>query len=170
MILLVAAEHDVSPVLRVFSSARDPHVRRASAVCTIPAAERRIGFPVREAASTKRGCALRAGEAARGGGAFRHSTAPGRSPMAIRGGSGFSSSGFKWPTSKIAVGYLVMKRSKTPAVEPIGARDEPGMAERFQRGLRRALTTPLRHRTAPAPKAKERPASKGRVHKGKTRS
>jgi hypothetical protein len=63
-----------------------------------------------------------------------------------------------------------MRRSKTPAVGPIEVRDEPGMAERFQRGLRRALSTPPRHRTAPAPKAKERAASKGRVHKGKTRS
>jgi len=57
-----------------------------------------------------------------------------------------------------------MKRSKTPAVEPIEVREEPGMAERFQRGLRRALSTPPQHRIAPAPKAKERPASKGRVH------
>jgi len=43
--------------------------------------------------------------------------------------------------------------------------DEPGMAERFQRGLQRALNTPPQPRS---PKAKERPASKGRVHKGKT--
>ena len=63
-----------------------------------------------------------------------------------------------------------MRRSKTPAVQLIEVRDEFGMAERFQRALRRALTTPPRHRTAPAPKAKERPASMGRVHKGKTRS
>jgi hypothetical protein len=47
--------------------------------------------------------------------------------------------------------------------------DEPGMAERFQRGIQRALNTPPKHRTAPTPKAKERPASKGRVHKGKTK-
>jgi hypothetical protein len=46
--------------------------------------------------------------------------------------------------------------------------DEPGMEERFQRALRKALNTPPKHRTAPKPK--ERPASKGRVHKGKTRS
>jgi len=58
-----------------------------------------------------------------------------------------------------------MKRSKTPAVEPIEVQDQPSMAERFQRGLRPALTTPPRHRTALALKAKERPASKGRVHK-----
>jgi hypothetical protein len=48
--------------------------------------------------------------------------------------------------------------------------DEPGMAERFQRALRKALNTPPKHRTSPTPKPKERPASKGRVHKGKTRS
>jgi hypothetical protein len=48
--------------------------------------------------------------------------------------------------------------------------DEPGMEERFQRALRKALNTPRKHRTAPTPKPKERPASKGRVHKGKTRS
>ena len=48
--------------------------------------------------------------------------------------------------------------------------DEPGMVERFQRALRRALNTPPKHRTAPTPKPKERPASKGRVHKGKTRN
>ena len=48
--------------------------------------------------------------------------------------------------------------------------DEPGMAERFQRGIQRALNTPPQHRTKPTLKPKERPASKGRVHKGKTRS
>jgi hypothetical protein len=48
--------------------------------------------------------------------------------------------------------------------------DEPGMAERFQRGLQRALNTPPQHRTKPTGKPKERPASKGRVHKGKTKS
>jgi hypothetical protein len=48
--------------------------------------------------------------------------------------------------------------------------DEPGMAERFEGALRKALSTPPKHRAAPTPKTKERPASKGRVHKGKTRS
>jgi len=47
--------------------------------------------------------------------------------------------------------------------------DEPGMEERFQRALRNALNTPPKHRTAPKAKPKQRPASKGRVHKGKTR-
>jgi len=46
--------------------------------------------------------------------------------------------------------------------------DEPGMEERFQRALK-ALNTPPKHRTAPTPKPKELPASKGRVHKGKAR-
>lgn len=48
--------------------------------------------------------------------------------------------------------------------------DEPGMAERFQRGLQRALNTPPTPRKPLTPKPKERPASKGRVHKGKTRN
>ena len=48
--------------------------------------------------------------------------------------------------------------------------DEPGMEERFQRALRNLINTPPKHRAAQAPKAKERPASKGRVHKGKTRN
>lgn len=43
--------------------------------------------------------------------------------------------------------------------------DEPGMAERFQRGLQRALNTPPKHRSAPPPKGKKRPASK--EHEGK---
>jgi hypothetical protein len=53
--------------------------------------------------------------------------------------------GLQAATSKIAVGYRVMRRSRTPAVGPIEVWDEPGMAERFQSGLRRALTTPPRH-------------------------
>jgi hypothetical protein len=44
------------------------------------------------------------------------------------------------------------------------------MAERFQRALRKALNTPPKHRSAPIPKVKERPASKGRVHKGKLKN
>jgi hypothetical protein len=54
--------------------------------------------------------------------------------------------------------------------DEIQVQDEPGMEERFQRALRKALNTPPKHRTAPMPKPKERPASRGRVHKGKTRS
>jgi len=35
--------------------------------------------------------------------------------------------------------------------------DEPGMAERFQRGLQRALNTPPQHRTKPThPKRKDK--------------
>jgi hypothetical protein len=64
-----------------------------------------------------------------------------------------------------------MKRQlTTPPLAPVDIQDEPGMAERFQRALRKALNTPPKHRTAPTPKTKERPASKGRVHKGKTRN
>ncbi len=66
-----------------------------------------------------------------------------------------------------------MKRLREPppsTAEPIEIVDEPGMAERFQRALQKALNTPPKHRSAPTQKPKERPASKGRVHKGKTRS
>jgi hypothetical protein len=48
-------------------------------------------------------------------------------------------------------------------------------ARRMERGLRRALSTPPQPHgrnpsTLPSPKPKERPASKGRVRKGKSRS
>ena len=42
--------------------------------------------------------------------------------------------------------------------------DEPGMAERFQRGLQRAFTMKPTH---PTLKPKARSASKRRAHKGK---
>ena len=48
-------------------------------------------------------------------------------------------------------------------------RDEPGTEECSQRALRKGINTPPKHRAAPIPKAKERPPSKGRVHKGRTR-
>jgi hypothetical protein len=48
--------------------------------------------------------------------------------------------------------------------------DEPGMEERFQRTLRNLVNIPPKHRAAPTPKPKERRASKGRVHKGRTRT
>jgi hypothetical protein len=51
--------------------------------------------------------------------------------------------------------------------KPLQVEDEPGMAERFQRGLQRAFQMPRKPLT---PKPKERPASKGRVHKGNARS
>jgi hypothetical protein len=41
--------------------------------------------------------------------------------------------------------------------------DEPGMAERFQRGLQRALNIPAKHRTAPIPKPKARSVKSSRV-------
>jgi hypothetical protein len=49
------------------------------------------------------------------------------------------------------------------------------IARRMERGLRRALNTPPQPhgknpKSPPLAKLKERPASKGRVHKGKTRS
>jgi hypothetical protein len=47
------------------------------------------------------------------------------------------------------------------------------IAKRMERALRRAFDTPPQPhgrnpRTPPVPKSKERPTSKGRVHKGKT--
>jgi hypothetical protein len=49
------------------------------------------------------------------------------------------------------------------------------IARRMERGLRRALSTPPQPHgknptSPPLSKPKERPASKGRVHKGKTQS
>jgi hypothetical protein len=49
------------------------------------------------------------------------------------------------------------------------------IARRTERGLRKALNTPPRPhgknpKSPPSPKRKERPVSKGRVHKGKTRN
>jgi hypothetical protein len=56
-------------------------------------------------------------------------------------------------------------REKTKP-EPVEIIDEPGMAERFQRTLRNLLNTPPKPRQPVSPKPKERPASRGRVHKG----
>jgi hypothetical protein len=70
---------------------------------------------------------------------------------------------------EIAVGCRAMKGSAKPPGAPETI-DEPGMEERFQRALRKALSTPPKLRTAPTPKTKERPASKGRGHKRKTRN
>ena len=60
-----------------------------------------------------------------------------------------------------------MKRSETTAVEPLEVAGEPVMAERFQRGPRRAA----RHSTAASDNAGVRseraPESKGCVNKGK---
>lgn len=65
---------------------------------------------------------------------------------------------------------MARRENKPIPVPEVELHDEPGMAERFQRALRKALNTPPKHRTAPTPKTKERSASKGRVHKGKTRN
>ena len=59
-----------------------------------------------------------------------------------------------------------MARDHKPKSDGIEVVDEPGMAERFQRGLQRALNTPPQHRPAPPSKGKTRRASKERV-KGK---
>ena len=59
-----------------------------------------------------------------------------------------------------------MKRTKPPDLPQIA--DEPGMTERFQRGLQRAFQMPHKPHQPIAPKPKTRPASKGRVHKRKT--
>jgi hypothetical protein len=58
-----------------------------------------------------------------------------------------------------------MERENSKGDKRLTVVDEPGMAERFQRGLQRAFTMKPTH---PTPKPKTRPASKGRVHKGKT--
>lgn len=62
-----------------------------------------------------------------------------------------------------------MAGAKGKEDKPLTIEDEPGMAERFQRGLRNVINTPPQPRKPPTTKAKERPASKGRVHKGKSR-
>ena len=54
-----------------------------------------------------------------------------------------------------------MKHSKP--LDKIEITDEPGMAERFQRGLQRALNTPAQHRVKPASKPKVRPTGKERI-------
>jgi hypothetical protein len=61
-----------------------------------------------------------------------------------------------------------MATDHKPKPDDLDVVDEPGMAERFQRGLRNLLNTPPKHGPARAPKLKQRPPSKGRVHKGKT--
>jgi hypothetical protein len=59
-----------------------------------------------------------------------------------------------------------MKKSSERSEPEIA--DEPGWAERFQRGLERAVRTPHKPHE-PLRNPKERPASKGRVRKGRTR-
>jgi hypothetical protein len=55
------------------------------------------------------------------------------------------------------------KPTTTPEEE--GIEFHPDSWERFERTVQKVINAPPVHRTA---KAKERPASKGRVHKGKT--
>lgn len=64
------------------------------------------------------------------------------------------------------------KSRSNPPKEPEAPQivDEPGSSERFQRVLRNLLNTPPKPRTKPAPGLKKQPASKERVHKGKTRN
>jgi hypothetical protein len=57
-----------------------------------------------------------------------------------------------------------MPDAKNKDSAPLQVEDEPGMAERFQRGLQRAFQTPHKPIT---PKSKTRPVSKGRIHMGK---
>lgn len=54
-----------------------------------------------------------------------------------------------------------MKRAKPLPLPEIA--DEPGMAERFQRGHKRALSTPPQHRAKPTPNAKGRSIPKGKT-------
>jgi hypothetical protein len=42
--------------------------------------------------------------------------------------------------------------------------------DRFEKAVDAAVRVPAQHRGAPVSKAKQRPASKGRVHKGKSRA
>ena len=62
-----------------------------------------------------------------------------------------------------------MRTQKSDVEPPPDIVDEPGMAERFQRGLQRALNTPPKHQHAPRPKPKKT-ASEGRARKGKTQN
>jgi len=83
-----------------------------------------------------------------------------------RGASGYSSRDFR-RASKIAVGDRVMKRSEAMAAEPLEAADEPGTAERFQRGPGQ----PPRHSTAASDNAsaesERAPGSRGASIRGR---
>jgi hypothetical protein len=62
-----------------------------------------------------------------------------------------------------------MKAKPDPQAEEIEF--YPDARERFGEFVKQLAKAGPQHRVMkPAPKAKERPASKGRVHKGKTRS
>ena len=51
--------------------------------------------------------------------------------------------------------------------KPLTVEDEPGMAERFQRGLRNLINTPPQPRKPAGQKAKERPEWGGASARGK---
>jgi len=55
-----------------------------------------------------------------------------------------------------------------PKLEEIELRSDGW--ERFERAIDVAVRTPARRRVTPIPKPKERPASNGRAHKGRTRN
>jgi hypothetical protein len=46
----------------------------------------------------------------------------------------------------------------------------PTLGERFEHGVDVVIKSGPKHRQAPPAKPKERPTSKGRVHKGRTRA
>ncbi len=61
-----------------------------------------------------------------------------------------------------------MPKANRPEKPPPFTEDDPDWQERFQRGLERALSTPPKSHKPIGAKPKERPASRGRIHKGKT--
>jgi hypothetical protein len=63
------------------------------------------------------------------------------------------------------------QRGRTKPESPEDQYSEEETARRADQVIKRMLNTPPQPRTTkPAPKTKERPASKGRVHKGKART
>jgi hypothetical protein len=62
-----------------------------------------------------------------------------------------------------------MKRSQKPVQDGAPIVDELGWEDRFHRGPRRARNVPPKLHATIGRKPKERPVSKGRVHKGKAR-
>jgi hypothetical protein len=62
------------------------------------------------------------------------------------------------------------QRAGTKPENPDDQYSEEETARRRDQVIRQMINTPPKPRSARTGKAKERPASKGRVHKGKTRS
>ncbi len=63
------------------------------------------------------------------------------------------------------------QRGRTKPENPDDQYSEEETARRAEAVIKRMLNTPPQPRTPkPVPKTKERPASKGRIHRGKTRS